>query len=139
MKLYSMALTTTGVRPDVADGVEDGVVEAGLLLGLVEALLVGLEVDEVERIGGAEAAIDELIAGLEQQIDAGTRADFEVVLALGADVQVGFEVGLPDGLAAAGALDPEALSAYTFFLVVVRGFELAVFALKPGHRLLAIV
>ena len=40
------------------------------------------------------------------------RADFEVVLALGADVQVGFEIGLPDGLAAAHALDPEALGAH---------------------------
>ncbi len=50
--------------------------------------------------------IDEFVAGLEEQIDARTSAEFEVVLALGTDVQVGFEVGLANGLAAAGAFDP---------------------------------
>ena len=34
-----------------------------------------------------------------------------MVLALGADVQVGLQVGLEDGLAAARTLDPETLGA----------------------------
>ncbi len=58
------------------------------------------------------------IAGLEQQVDALARADFEVVLALGADVQVGCEIGLADGLAAARALDPEAFGADSLLAVV---------------------
>ena len=60
----------------------------------------------------------------------------EVVLALGADVQVGLKVGLEDGLAAAGAFDPEALGADTFLLVAVAAgtVELTVFALKPRHK-----
>ena len=103
-----------------------------------EALLVGLDVGEVERIGGAQAAVDQLVAGLEQQVDALARAELEVVLALGADVEVGFKIGLADGLAAAGALDPEALGADTFFgvvaAIVAGAFELAVFTLEPGHR-----
>ena len=91
MKPYSMALTTTSCGPMLADGVEDGVVEAGFLLRLAQALLVGLDVDEVQRIGGAQAAVDELVAGLEQQVEALAGADFEVMLALGADVEVGLQ------------------------------------------------
>ena len=125
-----------GVRTELTDGVENCVVEAGILLRLSQALLVGLEVDEVERVSGAEAAVDELIAGFEQEIDTLARADFEVVLALGADVEVGLEIGIEDGLAATGALGPEAFGADSLLLVgvVVGAFELAVLALEPGHR-----
>ncbi len=70
MKPYSMALRTTSMGPELAHGVEDGVVEAGLFLGLAQALLVGLDVGEVQRIGGAQAAVDEFVARLEQQFDA---------------------------------------------------------------------
>jgi hypothetical protein len=59
MKAYSMAARTTG-GADVAECVDDGVVEAGLLLGGGEALFVGLDVGEVERVGGAEIAVDEV-------------------------------------------------------------------------------
>src|SRR5208282_2450116 len=74
---------------ELADGVDDRVVEAGLLLSFTQALLVGLEVDEVEGIGGAEAAVDHLVARVEELVEALARADFEVVLALGTDVEVG--------------------------------------------------
>ena len=92
MKPYSMALRTTRVGSQLADGVEDGVVEAGGFLRGAQPLLVGLHVGKVERVGGAQAAVHQFIAGFEQQVDALARADLEVVLALGADVQVGFEV-----------------------------------------------
>ena len=64
----------------------------------LEALLVGLDVGEVERVSGAQAAVHQLIAGFEQQFDALARADLEVMLALGADVQVGLQLRLLDGL-----------------------------------------
>src|SRR5208282_1659423 len=106
-----------------------------------QALLVGLEVDEVERIGGAEAAVDHLVAGVEELVEALARADFEVVLALGTDVEVGCEVGIEDGLAAAGTLGPEAFGADSFFFVPISlgAFELAVLAFEPGHRASVIV
>ena len=113
------------MRSHLANGVDDGVVEPGFLLGFLEALLIGFYVGEVERVCGAEACIDELVAGFEEEIEALPGVDFEVVLALGADVQVGLEVGLPDGLATAEALDPEAFGADDFLLVVAgdRGFR----------------
>ena len=74
-------------------------------------LLVGLQVGEVERIGGAELEVDEFVAGLEQVVDAAAGVDAEVVAAFGADLLVGLDFGLEDDLAAAGALDPEALGA----------------------------
>ncbi len=43
-------------------------------------------------------AVDELVAGLEEEFDALTGADFEVVLALGADVEIGLDVGLEEGV-----------------------------------------
>jgi hypothetical protein len=42
-----------------------------------------------------------------------------VVVALGADVQVGFEFGLEENGAAAGALDPKALGSYAPGLTIV--------------------
>ncbi len=86
------------VRAELADGVDDGVVEAGLLLGFGEAFLVGLEVGEVERVGGAELEVDEFVAGFEELVDALAGVDAEVVAALGADLLVGLEVGLEDDL-----------------------------------------
>ena len=119
MKLYSMALTHHFVGPDPADGVEDGVVEAGLFLCLAQALLVGLYVDEFQRVSGAQTAVNDLIAGLEQHVEPLAGAHSEVMLALGTDVEVGFEVGFEDGLPAAGTLDPEPLGADTLFLVAI--------------------
>jgi hypothetical protein len=62
-----------------------------------------------------------------------------VVLAFGADVQVGQQIRLPDDLAAAYALDPQALGAYTLLTLPgdsVRArtrFVLSTFTLEPGH------
>src|SRR5216683_2209079 len=118
------------VRAELADGVDDGVVEAGLLLGVGEALLVGLEVGEVERVGGAEFEVDEFVAGLEQVLDAGARVDAEVMTALGADLEVGLKLGFEDDLEAAGATDPQALGANRLLRVVD---DLVVFAFEPTH------
>ena len=135
MKEYSMALSTTECGPEPAESVHDGVVEAGFLLSLAQALLVGLEVSELERISGAKAVVDQLVAGLEEHFDALAGAQFEVMLALGADVEVGVKIGFPDGLAAAQALDPEALGADRALAIAV-----GVGARPPGggnRRLLA--
>ena len=127
------------MRPELAYGVENRVVEPGLFLGLAKALLVGLDVVEVQRVGGTKAAIHQLIAGLQQHLDALLRIHFEVVLALRADVQIGFEVGLVDRLPAAETLDPETLGADSP-LAVARvwtdryRFVFAVLAFEPGHR-----
>ncbi len=129
------------VGAQLADGVENCVVEAGFFLSFAQALLVRLEVNEIERVSGAEAAVDELVAGFEKEVEALARADFEMILALGADVEVGLEIGIEDSLAAAGTLCPEAFGADSllFVAVVVGAFELAVFSFEPGHRASVIV
>ena len=84
--------------------------------GFSEAVLVALEVSEVEGVGGAELEVDELVARFEEEVDATAGVDLEVVAALGADVEVFDEVLFEDGLGAPGALDPEALGAGAVFL-----------------------
>ena len=118
------------VRAKPTDGVDDGVVEAGLLLRFSEAFFVGLKVGEVERVGGAELEVDEFVARLEKILDAFACADAEVVAALGANLLVGLEFGLEDDLPAARATDPEALGADRLFGVVD---DLVVFAFEPAH------
>ena len=126
--------------PEPAESIHDGVVEAGFLLSLAQALLVGLEVSEPERVSGTKAVVHQLVAGLEEHFNALAGAQFEVMLALGADVQVGGQIGFPDGLAAAHAFDPEALGADRVLAIAVgvgarpaRGRVIAVFSLEPGH------
>jgi len=114
----------------LADGVDDGVVEAGFLLGLREAKFVGLEVGKLERVGGGEVEIDELVAGVEEVFDAGAGVELEVAAAVHADLQVGFEIGLPERFAALATLDPKAFGAD---FVVGGGLNLVRFALEPGH------
>ena len=59
------------------------------------------------------------------------RRSCEVLAALGADVLIGFEVGLEDGLATADALDPESFGADPLLGRAV--FYLVVLPLEPGH------
>jgi hypothetical protein len=122
------------VLVELADGVDDGVVEAGLLLGVGEALLVTLQIGEFERIGGAQFEIDEFVAGLEQVLDAGTCVDAEVMATLGADLLVGVQLGFEDDLAATGASDPQAFGADRLLRVVD---DLVVLAFEPGHCVVA--
>ena len=93
-------------------------------------LFRSFQVGEVERVGGAELEVDELVAGFEEIFDAGTGVDAEVVAALGADLLVGLELCLKDDLAAAGASDPESFGANRLLRVVD---DLVVLAFKPRH------
>src|SRR5581483_1740392 len=129
------------MRSKLTHRIDDGVTQSGLFLRFAQPLLVGLHICEIQRVRRAEAAVDQLIAGLEQQVDPLARIDFEVMLALGTYVQVGFEIGLPDRGPAPWALGPQPFCAYLAFArigTVVRAFaaragEIAVFALEPGH------
>ena len=79
----------------------------------------------------AVAPEKELVAGFEQAGDALAGAQAEVMAALGADLEVGFEVGLEENLAALGTAHPEAFGAHGAFSRVVN--DLVVFAFKPAH------
>ena len=94
-----------------------------MLLGGVQARFIGLDVGEIEGIGAAQVAVDEDVAGFEEQVDALACADLEVVAALGADVDVGFELGFEEDGAAARALDPEAFGLDAGGLAVVRDWR----------------
>jgi hypothetical protein len=65
------------------------------------------------------------------------------MLALRAYIQIGFDVGLPDGLPAAHALGPKTLRADLSFTVIRcaiaagPGFVFAIISLEPGHRKLS--
>src|SRR5665213_3089169 len=67
------------------------------------------------------------------------RVEFKVVLAFGTDVQVSFKILPEDGLAAAGALDPQSLGTHGFscsirvILGTGTGLVFAVLSLEPGH------
>src|ERR1017187_4310676 len=124
---------------ELADGVEDCVVQSGGFPRGCEALLVGLHVGKVEWVSRSQAAVHQFIARFEQQADALARADLEVMLAFGADVEVGVQVGLEDDLAAAQALHPKALGAYRFACSIRAALGpgarlvVAIFTLEPGH------
>ena len=97
-------------------------------MSLQQTLLVGPQVDEVKRVSGAQAAVDELVAGIEKQVETLAGADFEVILALGADVEVGLQIGIEDGLAATRTLGPETFGtdSLLFVPIVFGTFELTV-------------
>ena len=54
----------------VSDTIQNGVVEACILLSFAQAVLVGLNVAEVERIGRAQTAIYKFITRLQQEVRA---------------------------------------------------------------------
>ena len=45
------------MRAHLAYSVENGIVEAGVVPCLAQALLIGLDVGKVQRIGGAQARV----------------------------------------------------------------------------------
>ena len=111
MKPYSIALSTTSCGPSCPTAFRIASFSPVCFLRLAQPLLVGLHVGKIQRIGRAQTHVHQLIARLQKQLDALPRADLEVVLALGTDIQVGFKIRLPDRLPAAQALDPQALGA----------------------------
>ena len=126
------------VSAHVSDGGDDGVVEPGLLLSCGETLLVGLDVGEVERVSGAQAALNIGEAGFEQELNALSRTHFEVIAALGAYVDVGFEIGFEENLAAAEAFYPKPLGADALRLAVLGWLvfliRITVCSLEPRHN-----
>ena len=130
------------MRAHLTNSIENGIVKAGVVPSLAQALFVGLDVGEVQRIGGAQASVNQRVARLKERVNSLPRRELEVVLAFGADQQIDFKILFINGLAAARAFDPEALGADvpgTRIGSVFRGRSarfgriLAVFALKPGH------
>ena len=95
MKAYSITLKHHCMMIEKADGVDDGVVQPGLVLGFAQPRLVRLQVDEVQRIGRLQLQIDQLEARFEQTGDTLPRAQSKVLPALGADLQVRLQIGLP--------------------------------------------
>jgi hypothetical protein len=89
---------------------DDGVLEPGGVCAGPQPFRVPLRVHERERIGRSQACIVLHEApAVEQLLQPLSRANPEMVAALGADVQVGGEVLVEDGLRAAGALYPQTL------------------------------
>jgi hypothetical protein len=94
------------MRAQLANGVNDCVVESSLALSFGETLFVWLQISKLERVRRAKAEVDQLVAGFEEIFDACSRVDAEVMAALRADVLVGFELGLEEDFCALGAADP---------------------------------
>ena len=126
-----------GVMCELSLGIEDGVEQAGGGLGLAQARLIALDVCELERVCRTEVAINEGIAGFEQHVQTLAGTDAEVARTLGADVEVGLEVGLPKNLTTAIALDPQSFCADAALAGderVCRWIGLTAFTFEPGHR-----
>src|SRR5215469_821043 len=113
----------------LASGIDDGVGQTAFRLRLAQAVPIRLEIDKLQRIIGAQPGIvGFVLAVVKEQLEAATRIYAEVAFAIRADVEVLVEVFLPDNLATAVALDPEALGAHTFF---ASGIGRTGFAFKP--------
>ena len=101
-----------GMRAEVAGGVEDGVEQAGLLLGFGEALLVGLEVGEVERVGGVELRGRRVRSRVRAGCRCGRgRSKRKWWPHLGQTWRLASSSDLEEGGSAGGALGPEAFGA----------------------------
>ena len=113
MKLYSIAETITRIPASDALGIDDGVANADSLAGrALNAFLVGFGRLEFQRIRGVQGVVELVPAFVEQKIEPFVGGDLVVESALRADIDVGFEILLPDGLFAAVALDPKPLGQY---------------------------
>ena len=96
---------------------------AGFLAGFFDLGGVGAGgIDEAERIGGADVGIPLFEAAVvQQQGDALARAEAEVVVAFGADVEVVLDLAGVEGLAAGGAFLPQAVELRLVEPLVVDG------------------
>jgi hypothetical protein len=73
------------------------------------------------------------LALVEQKLQSTRGAQTEMVIALGADLPIGFEILLPYDRPAPVALCPKAFGADTSLINRRRIFDRAFFSLKPGH------
>ena len=104
MNAKSMTASSARLALDRRRAADDRVAEAGLDLGLGEALGVRTQVEEPERVGRAEVRVllDER-ARVDELLDALARTDAEVVAALRADAKRLRELVVAVVRAAAGA------------------------------------
>jgi hypothetical protein len=102
-------------------------------LRLLQPRRIRLKIYELERIGGTQAGVEYFILVIVEKLrQSCPRIDPEMLVALGTNVEVIFNVFLPDNLTAAFTLDPQPLG--TDFLLA-RSVQLAGFSFKPGHKI----
>ena len=87
----------------------------------------------MERIAGSHSCVEFFKAVVEQHAQARAGVDPEMKLALGAALEVLVQGFLPDDLAAAFALQPQALGADVAFLIGNVFFDAGLLSVKPSH------
>src|SRR5258708_40144293 len=113
-------------------GIDDGIFQARVGLRALQARGVRLQVDKLQRVGGDEIAVENVVFVVVQKLSQSRAGvDAEMFVALRADVEIVFEVLLPDNLAAFVTLHPQALGAY---LLLARSVSLAGLSLEPCHK-----
>src|SRR6267142_5052359 len=122
-----------GPTVELALGGDDGIVHAELFLGFPEARGVGLGVNKLERVSRGHAGVVLGPAAVEEHFESLSGIHFEMELALGADVEIGFEVLAENDGAAGFALDPQALGAHATLFGRGGLFDRFFVALEPGH------
>src|SRR5262245_10371724 len=85
----------------------------------------------MERIGGTDGAVDFLPAGVEENVKPLVSADFVVIIAFWADLQICLEFLFPQRFFATQAFDPESFGDDT---PVLHGLERLLLTLKPCHK-----
>src|SRR5208282_6081311 len=93
---------------------------------------VRLQVHKLQRVGGGQIAVENFVLIVVEKLrQAGVRVDAKVFAALWADVEILFQVLLPDNLAAAVTLNPQPLGAHS---LLARSVQLTRLSLEPSHR-----
>jgi hypothetical protein len=118
------------MRSEVTQGIHHRIIEACLTPGFLQAVPIGFDIDELERVGGYKFQINQLVPRLEQAGDAASRIQTEMVPTLWTDLEVGFQIGFKDVLATTLALQPKSLGANALCCI---GFNLVFLPLEPGH------
>jgi hypothetical protein len=114
-----------------AGGVSNGIFQARGRFAFFQADFVRPSISEIKRIRGCQLFILNLNAVfIQEQHEPLRRINAEMVVALGADVQVVFQLFLPDDLPAAFTLDPEAFRANAF---LVGRLDFTGFPFKPSQ------
>ncbi len=71
-----------GMMVEMADGIDDSVVQPGFVLGLAQACFIGLQIDEIKGIGRLQLQINKFEAGFKQTGNTLPRAQSKVLPAL---------------------------------------------------------
>src|SRR5580704_6784882 len=125
-----------GTSVQAACGGDDRIVHIEFALRFFQALRVGPGIGELERVARGQACVQ---LGprffIEKHFQAAPRTQAEVVLALGADFPIRFQIFFPNDGAAGIALRPHAFGVNAAFLRRRGIFDRFFFALEPGHGL----